>query len=218
MKRLTIALLAMLATGVAGAAGSPTGSRMGTVVDHVPPRANPAPSAVVIDEGFDDITTLAGAGWLQVNNSNPLGVTNWSQGVDTVFPAFDGAPTAYISANFNNSGSPGTISNWLVTPEITFSAGASASFYTRTTGGTFPDRLQVRLCTGTPCTNVGASETDVGDFTTLLLDINPTLAVGGYPITWTQQILAGLPAAGTGRIAFRYFVTDSGPADRKSVV
>jgi len=52
----------------------------------------------------------------------------------------------------------------------------------------------------------------VGDFTTLLLDINPTLASGGYPQAWTQYVitLSGLGGPTSGRIAFRYFVTDAG--------
>jgi hypothetical protein len=34
--------------------------------------------------------------------------------------------------------------------------------------------------------NIGATAFDVGDFTTLLLDINPTYTIGGYPEAWTQ--------------------------------
>ena len=34
--------------------------------------------------------------------------------------------------------------------------------------------------------NVGTTSTDVGDYTTLLLDINPTLVTGVYPVTYTQ--------------------------------
>lgn len=180
--------------------------------------ANPAPQAVVINEGFDDITTLAGAGWLQVNNSSPAGLNAWFQGNPTNFNAFDGATTAYISANFNSGGDPPptTISNWLVTPLITFNAGSTASFYTRSISGAFPDRMQVRLCTGAACTNVGTGPTGTGDFGTVLLDINPTYTAAGYPTAWTQQTLSGLPSTGTGRIAFRYFVEDAGPSGAHS--
>ena len=49
------------------------------------------------------------------------------------------------------------------------------SFYTRTVDApTFPDRLQVRMSTNGASSNVGTTATDVGDFTALLLDINPT--------------------------------------------
>src|SRR5262249_25704367 len=53
----------------------------------------------------------------------------------------------------------------------------------------------------------------VGDFTTLLLSINPTLDPYVYPLSWTQYTatLSGLSDTVDGRLAFRYFVTDSGP-------
>ncbi|MEO5559205.1 MAG: S8 family serine peptidase [Dokdonella sp.] len=179
--------------------------------------------ALVFTQDFDDITTLAGLGWLQINHSSPVGSTGWFQGSAATFPAFNGVATAYIGANFNNTTGANTISNWLVTPSITFTSGSSFAFYTRkaTPAPTdYPDRLQVRLCTDTPvnCSNVGATETDVGNFTNLLLDINPTLTAGGYPVTWTQFTIpsASLPTSGTGRIAMRYFVTGGGPSGNNS--
>ena len=53
--------------------------------------------------------------------------------------------------------------------------------------------------------NVGTTSTDVGDYTTLLLDINPTLVTGVYPVTYTQftVTISGVPTATTGRLAFR---------------
>ena len=107
----------------------------------------------------------------------------------------------------------GTISNWLISPELDFAATGRITFWTRTVDTpAFPDRLQVRLSTGGASTNVGTAATDVGDFTTLLLDINPTYTVVDYPVIWTQYTIssADLPASGTGRIAFRYFVEDAG--------
>ena len=142
------------------------------------PTPTPTPSCTpVINEGFDDITTLVPNGWFMQNNSMPLGVTDWFQGNHTVFTAFDGAPNAYIGANFNNGAGLATISNWLLTPPITLQNGTQLTFYTRTTNvapGIFPDRLQVRMSTNGASTNVGTLATDVGDFTTLLLDINST--------------------------------------------
>src|SRR5687768_18370101 len=38
-------------------------------------------------------------------------------------------------------------------------------------------------------TNVGTLPTDVGDFTDLLLDINPTYTTSGYPNAWTQYVV-----------------------------
>ena len=195
------------------------GARPGSTLGGPPPAVNAPAGGPCLNEGFDDITTLPGAGWAFQNNSSPLGLTDWFQGNDTVFPAQAGAPTAYIGANFNNTSGVGTISNWGITPEIDLSAIDTLTFYTRTaTGSIFPDRLQVRYSTNGASTNVGTLATDVGDFTNLALDINPTLTVGGYPEVWTQYTLtsAQINATGTGRIAFRYFVTGGGPTGDNS--
>jgi len=209
-----LALLLALALIAFPALAADNGARGGVLGGPAP---GPEPEALT--QGFDDITTLPGAGWFFQNNSSPLGTTDWFQGNDTVFPAQAGAPTAYIGANYNNNGGAGTISNWMLTPEMPLVDGDSISFWTRTTTeSSWPDRLEVRLSTNGASTNVGTLATDVGDFATLLLSVNPTLAVGGYPEVWTQYTatLAGIPAAATGRYAFRYFVTDGGPSGNNS--
>ena len=66
------------------------------------------------------------------------------------------------------------------------------------------------MCTGASCTNVGATDVSLGNFTTLLLAINPTQTASTYPNAWTlySVVLSGLPAGpNQGRIAFRYFIT-----------
>jgi len=201
-------------------------SRSTSVLAGVKPRANPQPMAVVINEGFEDVATmLSTGGWITGNHSNPVGASTWSQcGGTAIPPAFDGDPNSCALVNFNSTTGTGTISNWLLTPPITFNAGSTASFYTKAPGVTsFPDRMEVRLCTTGACTNFGTGESDVGDFTTLLLSINPNLAAvddptgaNGYPAAWAQFNLAGLPSSGTGRIAFRYFVTNGGPSGANS--
>jgi hypothetical protein len=77
--------------------------------------------------------------------------------------------------------------------------------------------LEVRLSTNGASTNVGTGAA-VGDFTTLLLSINPTLTTTGYPTSWTQftVTISGLPAPTSGRIAFRYYVTSGGPTGTNS--
>jgi len=176
-------------------------------------------------ENFDDINLLSGSGWFLVNNSLPLGSTSWFQGNNVLnggpFDSFNGAANSYIAANFNNtSGGTGTISTWLLTPNRTFRNGDVLTFYTRKVGGgiDYPDRLEVRLSTNGASTNVGAPGNNVGDFTTVLLSINPSLVQFGYPTTWTQYTitLSGLPAPTSGRIAFRYFVTNAGPSGTNS--
>lgn len=171
---------------------------------------------VLLSEGFD---TMTPSGWTVTNNSSPLGVTNWFQGNDTVFPAQSGATTSYAGANFNNGSGASDLSNWLITPQLTVQNGDTVSFFTRTiTTVQFADRLQLRFSPNGASTNVGATATSIGDFTTLLVDVNPTLTTSGYPNTWTQFSvnLSGLSGLTSGRFAFRYFVTNGGPGGANS--
>lgn len=185
-------------------------------------------------EEFEDITTLTGAGWVFDNNSTGVGTTSWAplvesmnprdrgadfQGNDTVFPAFSGAPTGYIADNYNATTGASTISDWLITPAVTIQNGDTVSFWTRTTtGSSWPDRLQLRMSLAGTSVNCGTLPEDVGDFTTLLLDINPTLASGGYPEVWTQYsaTITGVGAPTQGRFALRYYVTNGGPSGSNS--
>ena len=167
-------------------------------------------------ENFDDITSLAGNGWVMTNASVAVGSTGWFQGSPVSaggpFDAYNGAANAYIGANYNNTGSVGTISNWLMQPNRTLRNGDVLTFYTRKASpDAYADRLEVRLSTNGASTNVGSGST-VGDYTTLLLSINPNLVLGVYPTTWTQYTItmSGLPAPTSGRMAFRYFVTGAG--------
>lgn len=190
-----------------------------------------AAGAQPFTENFDNITTLPGNGWFIQNNSNPLGSLSWFQGTPTTatptpgpFDAFNGAANAYIAVNYNSTtGSTGTISNWLLTPNRTFRNGDVFQFYTRkpTIGAgqtDYPDRLELRLSTNGASTNVGSGATAFGDFPTLLMSINPSLQTNVYPQTWTQYTItiSGLFAPTSGRIAFRYFVTNGGPTGTNS--
>ncbi len=196
-------------------------SALADVADLAPLRTGASVSALPTDgsilatelaEGFEDITTLPGNGWVMINNSSPVGFTSWYQGIASLFPAHDGPPDSYIAADFENTDLIGTISNWLITPVVTLRNGDTLTFWTRSIGSSFPDRLEVRMSTAGASTNVGNSATSVGDFTHLLLSINPNLEVGGYPDEWTrfEITIEGLDGPATGRLAFRYFVTDSG--------
>ncbi len=176
--------------------------------------AVPSIQAVDMTEGFDDIATLPSKGWVLRNLSSPIGNSSWFQGNTDVLDAQAGPPDSYLAANLDNTRSGGTISNWAITPTNVYRNGDTFSFWTRTeTGSTWPDRLEVRLSTNGASDNVGNTALSVGDFTTRLLEINPTLQPTGYPAVWTQYVitLSGLAVPTSGRIAFRYFVTNSGP-------
>ncbi|WP_343630983.1 choice-of-anchor J domain-containing protein [Fluviicola sp.] len=176
-------------------------------------------------ENFDNVANLTTNGWYQQNNSTTIGTNpNWIQGVATPtgpFDAYNGAATAYICANYNSTTGANTISNWLVTPNRTLRNGDVFTFYTRrpTANPTeYPDRLEVRLSTNGASTNVGTGSAGLGDFTTLLLSVNPSLVTNVYPAVWTQFTItiSGLPAPTSGRIAFRYYVTNGGPTGTNS--
>ncbi|MBL0147010.1 MAG: T9SS type A sorting domain-containing protein [Chitinophagaceae bacterium] len=195
----------MTVTGLNCSAPPPCQAPTSSVLSQV---LLPGAPITVFSQNFDG--TIPPAGWPVQNLSSPLGTTGWFQN-PTPFPPHGGA--GYAAANFNNTGNVGTISNWMFTPTATLKNGDIFTFWTRTTNGAFPDRLQVRMSTNGASVNVGASATSFGDFTTVLHDINPTYTATGYPTAWTQftSTLSGLPAGGiSGRLAFRYFVENAG--------
>jgi len=154
------------------------------------------------------------AGWVVKNNSTVGGLNSWhSNNGTSPFTAQSG--TGFAAVDVDSTAGQNTISNWLLTPQISFNAGDEISFWTRTAAPVdFPDRLQVTLSTAGASTNVGTTSTSLGDFTTLLKDINPNLlasGAGSYPTSWTQYTIS-VPVSGTGRVGFRYFVTNGGPS------
>ena len=173
--------------------------------------AAPASASLLLSEEFG---TVVPAGWTVVNNSVPLGVIGWFQGNTSVFNAQAGPADSYAGVNFNSGAGTATISDWLITPTLTFNNGDVLSFFTRTIDAPtlFPDRLEVRF-SNVGGTNVGATAASVGDFTELLLTVNAGLDTTDYPNDWTSfsATIAGLSGPTAGAVGFRYFVTDGGP-------
>jgi hypothetical protein len=175
--------------------------------------------AAQLSEGFENVPGLfSSGGWVQINRSNPVGPATYLQGGASLSPAQSGPANSFAVVNFASTGSPdgssgsGTISNWAITPTLVYDNGDQIKFWTRS-GGLFPDRLELRFSANGASNDVGATEFSVGDFFTLLLTINPDLQAGGYPTPWTQftATITGLPSPTSGRVAFRYFVTNGGP-------
>lgn len=168
-------------------------------------------------EGFEPAapatTTGLPAGWTSVNNSpgGPGTNPNWNWRNDgVVFGAHTGAGYAY--ANFNSSTGANNISNYLISPLVTFNNGDTISFWTRTVDvPTFPDRLALVFSTA------GAS-TNPADFSNTLLTVNAALTTAGYPNTWTQfnATITGLGGPTSGRFAFWYNPTSGGPSGANS--
>lgn len=187
--------------------------------------------------GFDGTTAaMISAGWQSTNQSSPVGAGTWQNaafttplsnpifgsGNTTTIPVGQaGGNNSFALVNYTSTTGAGTISNWLITPDITVQNGDVVTFYSRKgTDGTqdFPDRLELRMSSiATVVPSTGSA--DVGSFTTVCATINPTL-VGGfvYPKVWTQYsyTVAGLSGATPVKFAFRYFVTNGGPSGANS--
>lgn len=189
-------------------------------------------------EGFDDLEgLLQQGGWIDRNQSHdPASPADqiyyrWSQlGVMPSLSAQAGGIDSFIVNGpwvlDRWSPPPNIISDWLVTPLLSFEPGAWASVFVRTRVSTSyggiarPDRLEVRLCVGEPCLDTGQDAGGalgraraVGEFTTLLRSVNPSLSQfnsasgsDGFPFEWSRIALEGLPQSGRGRLAVRYFV------------
>jgi hypothetical protein len=171
-----------------------------------------------LTETFDNFTTATTTnGWTFQNLSTPVGTATWQAGLaGGVFP---GQANDFIAVNYNSVAGANTISNWLLSPQLTLANGGVITFYTRTVDApAYADNLQVRMSTNGASTNVGGTNVSVGDFTTMLLEINPTLNTGTYPNTWTQYsiTITGLAGPVSGRIALRYFVPNGGPSGANS--
>ena len=168
-------------------------------------------------EDFEDLNDLND--WYFLNNSDSPGDI-WGNGNSENFNAHEGNSFLGVGYESSNSLDPVTLSNWAVSPSRTFNNGDVITFYSRRINFTpvFPDRLEVRMSSAGNSIYTGFSSEDTGDFSTLLLSINPDLTSTGYPSEWTQYtiIISGLNAPTNGRIAFRYFVPDGGPGGSNS--
>ena len=163
--------------------------------------ASAAHAQFVIKEGFDNVATLAGSGWILANASAPPGsVAGWFQGDQTIFTSQAGAPQAYIAANYNNAAAGGALHNWLISPTFPTQDAGSVSFYVRADilEG-FSDQLAWGFSHG------GSS---FADFT-----LGSPHTIGG---DWSQvQIsFAGQGVGSSGRFAIVY----TGPADLANYV
>jgi hypothetical protein len=173
--------------------------------------ARSASAQLKLAEDFDLPDPL---GWATTNASGTPGPVSWAAGVGSVFPAHQGGANAYYSVGSQSGAGATDLSVWLISPELVINNGDVLSFFTRTVSNPlFADRLQVRFSPNGASMNVGSGPGSVGDFSSLLVDINPALRPTGYPSTWTQYFLT-LDGPGTlvsGRLAFRYVVEDGGP-------
>ena len=168
-------------------------------------------------ENFEVVYNLTSRGWIFQNNSIPSDAGAWRQGITT-----DTKSTSYGFNAYNKKSSDdeyafagyysfspvtGSISSWMFTPAVEVKNGDHIIFYTRVDNDFYRlDRLQVRLNETDNSTNVGTTPESTGNFTKLMLDINPGLTMNGYPSVWSRYdiTVSGLAARKNTRIAFRY--------------
>lgn len=178
-------------------------------------------------------------GWHFINHSLSLGPTNWNTPSAPPFYAYSTKTTIgeFLWVDYFSTSSPqGVISNWAVSPSVILQNGDKIVFYTRcelyaqgTDSTDYANRLQLRLNTSNDGLNVG-NGSDVGDYSTLLLDINPDYIKFSYnqysssnplardsmryayPPVWTkfESTISGLQKPTRGRFAFRYFIENGG--------
>lgn len=195
--------------------------------DAAPPAAPPVYSYV---EEFDTLANAVKKGWVNINNSRPLGTAGWLQGEFGASKfgnkGFSAASVSYSGQDFilatsNATTDVGIISAWMISPPTMMKNGDQVKFYTRTYANPadYPDRMQVLLNASSASAVVGtgplannAIATNVGDFKAVLLDINPALNKTDYPGDWTEYTvtITGIPELSEHRFAFRYFVTNAG--------
>ncbi len=196
--------------------------------DETTPTKIPEPTDQSFSTSFENMGDLLKQGWVFQNLSDDPG-TGWSieSSTSNGETPYDGSKLLYDSyAATNDPGSAtGIISDWLISPKIYFQNGDKISFYTMSHGsigygaaGSYGDRLQLRLNIFNTSDSIGETSSDVGNFTTPLIDINPLYKVsppGDYPSTWTQYVatISGLNQPDSGRFALRYFVILNGGAN-----
>ena len=134
-----------------------------------------------------------------------------------------GADNSFVLVNYASTTTTTTngktISNWLFSPVMNLQNGDVVTFYTRigkyspTNTASFADNLQVRMSThGTSTVDPSGGPTSLGDYTNLLVEVNPNLDLTSYPASWTQYsyTVSGLTGPTDCKIAFRYYVTHAG--------
>jgi hypothetical protein len=174
--------------------------------------ANTAAAQATFVEGFDNVgptksaqvgpQNLINRGWIFRNQSSPIGQQSWHDGylpdANPIWPSPQ-AGAGYMAVDGNSTDFfGGRVSNWSILPTIPGQrAGDVLRFYAINLPSHNMPSLQIRYSpSGNFSTGSGADT--VGDFTTLLFDINP-LPVGGWN-------LYSVTLPGSGRIALRYYI------------
>ncbi|MBO9619663.1 MAG: choice-of-anchor J domain-containing protein [Niabella sp.] len=178
-------------------------------------------------QGFSSVASAQSQGWIFNNLSDEAG-TGWAATISgktgyTTPIAPMAANNAFLFSSFlanGTSDASGYISNWVISPKVIIQNGDQITFYAKSSGNIdgYGDRLQLRMnIFNTSAAFTDSSSTDVGNFTTPLLDINATYSVdpanaNSFSSNWTKYTatISGLNHPDSGRVALRYFVQLNG--------
>ncbi len=153
-----------------------------------------------VPPGADGPQNLINQGWIFRNQSLPVGSGTWHTGYNDWFPPQAGA--GYLAVESTSTDFfGGDVSQWAILPVIPGQqAGDTFTFYVRRFDSDNVDTMQLRY-SPSGGTSTGSGPDAVGDFTTLLVDLNP------IPLTGWTVVSAAVP--GTGRFAIRFYVNDA---------
>jgi hypothetical protein len=155
---------------------------------------NDGTTAIFLDDmnGDNTVAGLEARGWVILNEDGGGTTDPWFQG-GTVFNAYEGPADGHVASNYQGANGL-LIDQWLISQEITVSAGDTLSFWYRAPdGSTWPDSLYIRYSTTAGITP--------GDF-------DQTWGRYEVPLSWTRWT-GTFSHSGTIRFAIQYYITDA---------
>ena len=151
--------------------------------------------------GDNSIAGLQTRGYTVLNVDGGGTADPWFQPTGTQFPAYEGPTTGYVASNYQGANGF-LIDQWLISPQITVTAGDTLSFWHRSIDNNpYDDSIYVRLST--------------------TAGITP----GDFDITWGRYLVSEtgwarwtgvFPVTGTVRFAIQYYIVDGGVSGNNS--
>ncbi|MBE0538067.1 MAG: DUF4397 domain-containing protein [Ignavibacterium sp.] len=145
--------------------------------------------------GDNSVAGLQTRGYTVLNVDGGGTTDPWFQPTGTQFPAYEGPTTGYVAANYQGANGF-LIDQWLISPQVTVTAGDTLSFWHRSIDNNpFDDSIYVKLST--------------------TAGITP----GDFDITWGRYLVSEtgwarwtgvFPVSGTVRFAIQYYHTNGG--------
>lgn len=150
-----------------------------------------AQADVMLQEGFENVFSLPGKGWVLNNASTPAGLTSgWTQGDPAQFSAQQGSSTSFAAANYNNAAAGGMLNNWLITPEFTTTWGNTITFWLHgAVDSSYSDQIAYGVSSGssalTDFTMISAVTVPQGEWTQYTFTVDAREGKGRFAIQYT---------------------------------